>query len=136
MSGHIFFADEYYGYDDALYVGLRLLKLLSNTNKKLSELIDKIPKYYSTPEMRLNCKNDDEKFQITKKAIDYFKKNYDCITIDGVRIKFKNGWGLVRSSNTQPVIACRFEAKDSESLKEIKDFVLNKLNDFGDIDYE
>ena len=136
MSGHIFFADEYYGYDDALYVGLRLLKLLSNTNKKLSELINKIPQYYSTPEMRLNCKNDDEKFQITKKAIDYFKKNYDCITIDGVRIKFKNGWGLVRSSNTQPVIACRFEAKDSESLKEIKDFVLNKLNDFGDIDYE
>ncbi|MAR15308.1 MAG: phosphomannomutase [Candidatus Marinimicrobia bacterium] len=136
MSGHIFFADDYYGYDDALYVGLRLLKLLSNTDKKLSELTEKIPKYYSTPEMRLNCKNDDEKFKITKKAISYFKKKYDCIIIDGVRIKFKDGWGLVRSSNTQPVIVCRFEAQDSESLKKIKNFVLNKLNEFGDIDYE
>ncbi|SVE29261.1 uncharacterized protein METZ01_LOCUS482115, partial [marine metagenome] len=80
MSGHIFFADDYYGFDDALYVGLRLLKLLSNTDKKLSELTDQIPKYYSTPEMRLNCKNDDEKFQITEKAIDYFTSNHDCIT--------------------------------------------------------
>ena len=136
MSGHIFFADDYYGFDDALYVGLRLLKLLSNTDKKLSELTDQIPKYYSTPEMRLNCKDDNEKFQITEKAIDYFTSNHDCITIDGVRIKFENGWGLVRSSNTQPVIVCRFEAKDPKSLKEIKDFVLNKLNDFGDINYE
>ena len=136
MSGHIFFADDYYGFDDALYVGLRLLKLLSNTDKKLSELTDQIPKYYSTPEMRLNCKDDNEKFQITEKAIDYFTSNHNCITIDGVRIKFENGWGLVRSSNTQPVIVCRFEAKDPKSLKEIKDFVLNKLNDFGDINYE
>ena len=69
MSGHIFFADDYYGFDDALYVGLRLLQLLSNTNKKLSELTNQIPKYYSTPEMRLNCKNDNEKFKITDKAI-------------------------------------------------------------------
>ena len=136
MSGHIFFADDYYGFDDALYVGLRLLQLLSNTDKKLSELTNEIPKYHSTPEMRLNCKNDNEKFEITKKAIKYFKANHDCITIDGVRIKFKNGWGLVRSSNTQPVIVCRFEAKDMENLKKIKDFVLGKLNEFGNIDYE
>ena len=88
MSGHIFFGDEYYGFDDALYVGLRLLRTLGKTKKTLSELSQEIPKYYSTPEMRIHCKNDKEKIEITDKAIKYFKGNYDCITIDGVRIKF------------------------------------------------
>ena len=135
MSGHIFFADDYYGFDDALYVGLRLLQILSNTNDTLSELTSGIPKYYSTPEMRIDCKNDDEKFNITKKAVQYFTENYDCITIDGVRIKFKNGWGLVRSSNTQPVIVCRFEATSQNDLIEMKDMVLTKLSEFGEINY-
>ncbi len=136
MSGHIFFADEYYGFDDALYVGLRLLKLLSNTNKKLSELTNKIPKYYSTPEMRIDCKDDNEKFKITEKAVDFFTTNYDCLTIDGVRIKFKNGWGLVRSSNTQPVIVCRFEATNENDLNKIKKMVLSKLSEFGELKYD
>ena len=135
MSGHIFFADDYYGYDDALYVGLRLLQILSNTNDTLSQLTNEIPKYYSTPEMRIDCKNDNEKFNITKKAVEYFTDNYDCITIDGVRIKFKNGWGLVRSSNTQPVIVCRFEATTQNDLIEMKDMVLTKLSEFGEINY-
>ena len=135
MSGHIFFADDYYGYDDALYVGLRLLQILSNTNNTLSQLTSEIPKYYSTPEMRIDCKNDDEKFNITKKAVQYFTENYDCITIDGVRIKFKNGWGLVRSSNTQPVIVCRFEATSQSELAQMKDLVLTKLSKFGEINY-
>ena len=135
MSGHIFFADDYYGYDDALYVGLRLLQILSNTNNTLSQLTSEIPKYYSTPEMRIDCKNDDEKFNITKKAVQYFTENYDCITIDGVRIKFKNGWGLVRSSNTQPVIVCRFEATSQSELAQMKDLVLTKLSEFGEINY-
>tara|TARA_B100000676_G_scaffold168040_1_gene165379 strand:- start:4598 stop:5965 length:1368 start_codon:yes stop_codon:yes gene_type:complete len=135
MSGHIFFGDDYYGYDDALYVGLRLLQILSNTNKKLSQLTNEIPKYYSTPEMRIDCVNDEEKFKITEKAIQYFTNNYECITIDGVRIKFKNGWGLVRSSNTQPVIVCRFEATTQNDLNQMKDMVLNKLNEFGEIKY-
>ena len=135
MSGHIFFADDYYGYDDALYVGLRLLQILSNTNNTLSQLTSAIPKYYSTPEMRIDCKNDDEKFNITKKAVQYFTENYDCITIDGVRIKFKNGWGLVRSSNTQPVIVCRFEATSQSELAQMKDMVLTKLSEFGEINY-
>ena len=135
MSGHIFFGDDYYGYDDALYVGLRLLQILSNTNNTLSQLTSEIPKYYSTPEMRIGCKNDDEKFNITKKAVQYFIENYDCITIDGVRIKFKNGWGLVRSSNTQPVIVCRFEATSQNDLIQMKDMVLTKLSEFGEIDY-
>ena len=135
MSGHIFFADDYYGYDDALYVGLRLLQILSNTNNTLSQLTTEIPKYYSTPEMRIDCKNDDEKFNITKKAVQYFTDNYDCITIDGVRIKFKNGWGLVRSSNTQPVIVCRFEATSQSDLVQMKEMVLTKLSEFGEINY-
>ena len=136
MSGHIFFADDYYGYDDALYVGLRLLKILSNTNKTLSQLTSKIPKYYSTPEMRIDCKDDKEKFKITEKAVQYFTNNYDCITIDGVRIKFENGWGLVRSSNTQPVIVCRFEATTQNDLNQMKEMVLTKLSEFGEINYD
>ena len=135
MSGHIFFADDYYGYDDALYVGLRLLQILSKTDKKLSELTKDIPNYFSTPEMRIDCDNDEEKFKITKKAVEFFKSNYECITIDGVRIKFKDGWGLVRSSNTQPVIVCRFEAKTKEKLQEYKQLVLEQLSKFGNINY-
>ena len=135
MSGHIFFADDYYGYDDALYVGLRLLQILSKTDKKLSELTKDIPNYFSTPEMRIDCDNDEEKFKITTKAVEFFKSNYECITIDGVRIKFKDGWGLVRSSNTQPVIVCRFEAKTKEKLQEYKQLVLEQLSKFGNINY-
>ena len=134
MSGHIFFADDYYGYDDALYVGARLLQLLSRTDKSLSELRSDIPVYYSTPEMRMEAKNDEEKFTITKKAIDYFTNNYDCITVDGVRIQFGDGWGLVRSSNTQPVIVCRFEANSVERKNEIMNLVLTKLKEFGDLE--
>ena len=136
MSGHIFFADDYYGYDDALYVGLRLLQLLSNTTKTLSQLTKDIPQYYSTPEMRIDCKDDNEKFNITKKAVAFFTKNYDCKTIDGVRIKFKNGWGLVRSSNTQPVIVCRFESTNEIDLNQMKELVLSKLSEFGELKYD
>ena len=136
MSGHIFFADEYFGYDDALYVGLRLLRLLSKSNFSLSDLNKTIPKYQSTPEMRLECIDDEEKFKITDEAIKYFTKNHECLTIDGVRIKFKNGWGLVRSSNTQPVIVCRFEAKNNKNLIKIKKYVLDKLKEFGNIKLE
>lgn len=134
MSGHIFFADDYYGYDDALYVGARLLQLLSRTEKSLSELRSDIPVYYSTPEMRMEAKNDEEKFTITKKAVDYFTSTYDCITVDGVRIQFGDGWGLVRSSNTQPVIVCRFEANSVERKNEIMNLVLTKLKEFGDLE--
>ena len=133
MSGHIFFADDYFGYDDALYVAARLLELLSKTDKKLSELRSVIPVYYSTPEMRMEAKNDEDKFIITKKAVEYFTSNFECITVDGVRIKFDDGWGLVRSSNTQPVIVCRFEANSIERRDEIMEIVLNKLREFGDL---
>ena len=133
MSGHIFFADDYYGYDDALYVAARLLELLSRTDKSLSELKSEIPKYYSTPEIRMEAKNDEEKFFIAKKAIEHFTAHYDCITVDGVRIKFNDGWGLVRSSNTQPVIVCRFEAISDQRKDEIMDLVITKLKEFGEL---
>jgi len=134
MSGHIFFADDFYGFDDAIYVSLRLCQLISRSNKTLSELTAEIPKYYSTPELRLECPTDEEKFAITEKAEKYFKNEYNCIDVDGVRIKFGDGWGLVRASNTQPVIVCRFEAQTSERMEEIKEIVLSKLSEFGEIE--
>jgi len=136
MSGHIFFADDYYGYDDAIYVALRLAQLLSKTDKKLSQLVAEIPIYYSTPEIRLECRDDEEKFNISKKANEYFQSKYECITVDGVRIKFSDGWGLVRASNTQPVIVCRFEAKSLERMKIIQNKILSKIKDFGEIHIE
>ncbi len=133
MSGHIFFADDYFGYDDAIYVAARLVQLLSISNKSLSELKSEIPAYFSTPEIRMEAKNDEEKFKIASKAIEYFTSHYQCITVDGVRIKFSDGWGLVRASNTQPVIVCRFEANSIDKKNEIKDIVITKLNEFGNL---
>ncbi|MEC9106332.1 MAG: phosphomannomutase/phosphoglucomutase [Candidatus Neomarinimicrobiota bacterium] len=133
MSGHIFFADDYYGYDDAIYVAARIVQTLSRSDKKLSELKAELPIYHSTPEMRMACESDEEKFRIANEAIKFFQENYDCITVDGVRIKFGDGWGLVRSSNTQPVIVCRFEANTLERMEEIKELVLNKIKTIGDV---
>ena len=133
MSGHIFFADDYFGFDDGIYVAARLLQTLSRSSKKLSELKDELPKYYSTPEMRLEANSDEDKFKISKIAVEYFTKNYNCSTVDGVRINFDDGWGLVRASNTQPVIVCRFEATSPEKMDEYKDLVISKLNEIGDL---
>jgi len=131
MSGHIFFADDYFGYDDAIYVAARIVQTLSRTDQKLSQLKAELPKYYSTPEMRLEAESDEEKFRIAKEAVAYFTENYDCSTVDGVRIKFGDGWGLVRSSNTQPVIVCRFEANTAERMEEIQSIVMSKLQEIG-----
>ena len=131
MSGHIFFADDYYGYDDAIYVAARLIQLLSKTDKTLSELKSVIPVYHSTPEIRLEADSDEEKFKIAKLAVEYFTKHNNCITVDGVRIIYDNGWGLVRASNTQPVIVCRFEGNTLDNMNEIKKIVLDKLQEFG-----
>jgi phosphomannomutase/phosphoglucomutase len=133
MSGHIFFADDFYGFDDAVYVALRLAQLISRGDKKLSEYTAEIPVYYSTPELRMECKDDIEKFEIAEKATAYFTQKYDCITVDGVRIQFEDGWGLVRASNTQPVLVCRFEAQSQARMEEIQDLVLGKLAEFGDV---
>lgn len=136
MSGHIFFADDYYGYDDAIYVSARLLQMISRSSKALSEYLDALPTFVSTPEIRLMAESDQAKFDIAKKAFEYFTKHYDCITVDGVRIRFDNGWGLVRASNTQPVIVTRFEAADRATLDKIKTLVMKKLAEFGQLHEE
>ncbi len=133
MSGHLFLADDYFGYDDAIYVSARVVQMLSRQKRELSELVAQLPQYHSTPELRLDCASDEEKFRIAKEASDYFKANYDCLDVDGVRIKFGDGWGLVRASNTQPVIVCRFEAKSAERRDEIKSLVFSKIEEMGDI---
>ena len=107
--------------------------MLSKQNIKLSDLVEQLPKYFSTPEMRIECISDKEKFRINDEISEFFKNNYDCLDIDGVRITFPNGWGLVRASNTQPVLVCRFEGESEEKMNEIKDLVLKKLINIGDI---
>ncbi len=129
MSGHMFFADNYYGYDDAIFASLRLLEMLSREERPLSEIVSEIPYYYSTPEIRIDTP-DEDKFNIVEKLRSHFKKDYEVIDIDGARIKFKDGWGLVRASNTQPVLVLRFEAKTEEALEEIKSKVMGKLKEF------
>jgi len=133
MSGHLFFADRYFGFDDAIYASARLVELLSRSDKKISDLLSDAPKYYSTPEIRAATIDDNEKFKIAEQAREFFSKNYEVIDIDGVRILFGDGWGLVRASNTQPVIVLRFEARSQERLDEISDLIISKLREFGDI---
>ncbi|MBC7901321.1 MAG: phosphomannomutase/phosphoglucomutase [Saprospiraceae bacterium] len=129
MSGHIFFADRFYGFDDATYAGARVLEILSKTDKKLSELFAGIPETFSTPELRTDCP-DETKFAVVQKIADHFARNHEVITIDGARIKFENGWGLVRASNTQAILVLRFEAKSEESLMEIRNMVETKVDEF------
>jgi phosphomannomutase/phosphoglucomutase len=132
MSGHIFFADDYFGYDDAIYVSARIVQMLSRQNKTISELVANLPQYVSTPEMRLDCPDDEAKFKLAEAAVEYFSANFNCLDVDGVRIRFDDGWGLVRASNTQPVIVVRFEAKTQERMEEIKGTVLSKLQELGE----
>lgn len=133
MSGHMFFADRYYGYDDAIYAALRLVEILASETKSLSQIREMLPVYVSTPEIRVDCKDDQEKFSITNQAVDYFSRANKTITIDGVRILFGDGWGLIRASNTQPILVLRFEARNQERLSEIQTMVLDKIKDFGEI---
>jgi phosphomannomutase/phosphoglucomutase len=128
MSGHLFFRDRYYGYDDAIYASARLIEILSKTDMPLSKLKDEIPHYPSTPEIRVEC-SDQDKFQVVDEIKNYFRNKHQIIDIDGVRIVFEDGWGLVRASNTQPVLVLRFEAKTEEKLKEIQKIVLEKLKE-------
>ena len=131
MSGHIFFADDYYGYDDAIYVGLRLLELLSNQDMKLSEIVSEVPKYFSTPELRFDCNDDKEKIDIMNNVFDYFSSKFTFSDIDGIRLSLDNGWALIRCSNTQPVIVCRIEASTKNLLKKYEKMVIEKLLSFG-----
>ena len=126
MSGHMFFADRYFGYDDAVYASCRLLEILANTGKTVSELLSDVPKTFNTPEIRVDCP-DDIKFDVVAKVTDLFKERYNVIDIDGARIVFDDGWGLVRASNTQPALVLRFEALSEPRLDEIRDLVETTL---------
>jgi phosphomannomutase/phosphoglucomutase len=128
MSGHIFFADRYYGYDDAIYAALRLFEILSR-GEKLSSLTARVPKYYSTPEIRIDT-TDEEKFGIVEDLKAHFKKSYRVIDIDGVRVDFDDGWGLIRASNTQPVLVLRFEARTEQRLEEIRKLFFDTLDEY------
>jgi len=132
MSGHMFFADDYYGYDDALFASLRLLRTLAASGRKLSELAAEMPRYYATPEIRVDCP-DDLKFKVVSELRDYFRSKYHVIDIDGARVVFADGWGLVRASNTQPVLVLRFEARAPERLAEIRALFYDRLARYPDV---
>ncbi len=131
MSGHIFFADRYFGYDDALYAACRLIEIISRGERKLSELLSDLPLYQSTPEIRVECE-DDRKFDVVDKVCNHFKETNRVIDVDGARVEFEGGWGLVRASNTQPALVLRFEAKDRDSLQAIKNKFADTLDEYID----
>jgi len=128
MSGHMFFKERYFGYDDAIYASLRLLEILAKSGQPLSALLADLPKSVSTPELRVDCP-DDKKFGIAEKATAYFREHYDTINVDGVRIRFPEGWGLIRASNTQPALVLRFEAPSPAKLNEYRAIVEGKLKE-------
>ncbi len=117
MSGHMFFADRYYGYDDAIYSACRLLEIVVNSGKPLSHQLKGIPKLVSTPELRVDCP-DDVKFKVIARVSEIIRRKHQVVDVDGVRVPFKEGWGLVRASNTQPVLVMRFEASSLELLQQ------------------
>lgn len=130
LSGHVYFRDRWPGYDDGIYVGMRLIEMLSHTDKPLSSFLNDMVKYYSTPELKVKVE-DSKKFDIVAKMEEYSKsKGYNYITIDGVKTKFDDGFALVRASNTGPNITMRFEATTEERLKELQEEFTTELNKY------
>jgi len=126
MSGHLFFADRYFGYDDAIYAACRLFEILAQERKPLSHLISDLPQVYSTPEIRVDCP-EETKFKIIDQAVQHFRDRYEVIDVDGIRVVFPDGWGLVRASNTQPVLVMRFEADTPQRVKEIQCLIEERI---------
>jgi phosphomannomutase/phosphoglucomutase len=122
MSGHIFFENRWYGFDDAVYAGARLLEILSNEPRPLSTLLDDVPKTASSPEIRRDAGSEERKFELVRLATEHFRREgLDVIDVDGVRVTFEDGaWGLVRASNTQPILVLRFEADTQARLEEVQ----------------
>jgi len=126
MSGHMFFKDRYLGFDDALYATCRLLEIMADTGKGVDELIQDLPKTFTTPELRVDCP-DEIKFSVVDKIVAHFKEKQDIIDIDGLRALYDDGWGLVRASNTQPALVLRFEALSEKRLHEIQNEIESVL---------
>ena len=120
MSGHMFFAEGFYGHDDAMYGAARLLSIIDKAGKSVSELLSDVPKFVSTPELRVDVP-DDQKFAIVERAVKHFSAIREVNGVDGARVLYGDGWGLIRASNTQPILVTRFEAKTVERLREIRD---------------
>lgn len=119
MSGHLFFKDRYHGYDDAIYASLRMLEIVASAGEPLSALLKDVPVTHSTPEIRVDCP-DERKFNVVERVLAHFKATHDVLDVDGARIRFEGGWGLVRASNTQPALVLRFEASSAERLAAIR----------------
>jgi|TARA_B110000263_G_C15289968_1_gene502732 phosphomannomutase/phosphoglucomutase len=130
LSGHIMIADDYLGFDDALYNACRLIEIISRSGRTLSEMVSDFPEYRSTPEIRIDV-TEDQKWTVVSEALVYFKEKYDVISVDGVRILFGDGWALLRTSNTQPVIVARFEARSESRLMEIRTEIAEWLTQAG-----
>ena len=129
LSGHVFFRDRFGGYDDGIYAGLRLVEILTNTEKNIEELLQGIPEYISTPEIKI-ATEDNIKFKVIDKVREYAEdKHYNILTVDGVKVLYSDASALVRASNTGPNITTRFEAKNEEKLQEIKNEFLNLIDD-------
>ncbi|MDL2263522.1 phosphomannomutase/phosphoglucomutase [Synergistaceae bacterium OttesenSCG-928-I11] len=135
VSGHMFFADEFYGFDDAFYAAGRLLRILSNTDKKLSEIVEAMPHYPSTAETRFDCP-DELKFEVVERVKNAAIADMQTITVDGVRIVHDNGWSLLRSSNTQPVLVARCEGRTQADLDAICDDMKKRIRAAGGPDFE
>jgi phosphomannomutase/phosphoglucomutase len=122
MSGHMFFTEGFYGHDDAMYGAARVLRIVADSGKGVDELLADIPRYFSTPEIRVDCP-DHLKFDIVGRAVEHFRSLYAVNDVDGVRIQYGDGWGLIRASNTQPILVVRFEALTQQRLDAIRDEV-------------
>ena len=123
MSGHMFFKERYFGYDDGIYAGARLLEIIARTGRTLEQQLSDLPPSHTTPEIRVDCP-DERKFAVVDRVRDRFRaEGRDIVDIDGVRVRFPHGWGLVRASNTQPVLVMRFEAETPEALAEYRRLV-------------
>jgi phosphomannomutase/phosphoglucomutase len=130
MSGHIFFADRYYGYDDALYAACRLIEIVATSGRPLSHQLAGLPKMVNTPEIRIDS-DDEKKFGLVAKVKEHYQRTHEVIDVDGVRVKFPHGWGLLRASNTQPVLVMRFEAETAELLAQYKSEMEGVLASFA-----
>ena len=130
MSGHMFFTEGFYGHDDALYGAARLLRIIADSGKSIIELLADVPKFVSTPEIRVDCP-EELKFGIVDRAVAHFRGTHEVIDVDGVRVLFGDGWGLIRASNTQPVLVLRFEARTASRLAGIRDHMESWLRAQG-----
>jgi phosphomannomutase / phosphoglucomutase len=129
MSGHVCFADNYFGFDDAVFAAGRILQIVANSDIKVSEMLADLPKTAYTPEIRIDCP-DEKKFEIVRELTEVFRSQYEVIDIDGVRVNFGDGWALIRASNTQPVIVLRFEAETQTRLVELVSIIKKQMDHY------